>query len=307
VGFPRAQQVIGDHLGTLHTRVAVTPLPGSAHPGAIGITRPALHDLLGDAARAAGVEPRLGVTVRSVTQAPDAAEVQFSDGTHGRYDLVVGADGIHSSVRQLVFPDAPGPYFTGQAVWRALVDRPEELFEGGMFYGPRNKAGINIVSDREVYLFLVQNVEDAGWPPREQMPGLLREQLAEYEGWVGWIRERIADPDRVDYRPLEVIMVAPPWHSGRVVLIGDAAHATTPHLAAGALCALEDAVVLAEMLAEGGSLDDVLGRFAARRIERCRLVVDNAAKLGEWERSHAADADPVGLTASTWAALAQPA
>lgn len=306
-GFPRTRQVIGDHTGTIRDVVAVAPLPGSRHPGAIGITRPALHELLSGASRAAGIVPRLGVTVTSIVQTDTEAEVHFSDGQRRRYDLVVGADGIHSTVRELVFPDAPRPHFTGQAVWRALVDRPDELFEGGMFYGPRNKAGINIVSGREVYLFLVENVEDPGRPPRELLPPLLREQLAEYEGWVAWMRERIVDPDRVDYRPLEVIMMPPPWHDRRVALIGDAAHATTPHLAAGALCALEDGVVLAEMLGEAIPLPALLEAFTTRRYERCRLVVENAAQLGEWERTHAADADPVGLTASTWSALAQPA
>lgn len=307
-GFPRTRQVIGDHRGQIRDVVEVAPLPGTSYPGAIGITRPALHNLLMEAAREAGLPVRLGVTVDSLIQRADAVEVSFTDGTAGRYDLVVGADGIHSRLRALAVPDAPAPCFTGQAVWRALVDRPPELVEGGMFYGPRNKAGINIVSAEEMYLFLVQNVDHPRRPARGWMPELLREQLTEFGGWVAWVRDRIDDPERVDYRPLEVLMLPPPWHRGRIVLIGDAVHATTPHLAAGAMCALEDGVVLAELLANAHSPEPALSAFAARRHDRCRLVVENAIQLGEWEKSgDDPDADPVGLTASTWEALAQPA
>jgi naringenin degradation protein FdeE len=308
VGFPRGRQVIGDHRGAVRNVVEIEPLAGTNYPGAIGITRPALHDLLTEASREAGLPVRLGVSVSAVIQRADAVEVRFTDDSTGTYDLVVGADGIHSRLRELTFPDAPAPHFTGQAVWRALVDRPAELVEGGMFYGPRNKAGINIVSDREMYLFLVQNVDHARRPGRDRMPELLREQLSEFEGWVAWVRDRLGDPERVDYRPLEVLMLPPPWHRGRIALIGDAVHATTPHLAAGAMCALEDGVVLAELLSESAELETALQAFARRRYERCRLVVENAVQLGEWEKHQSdPDADPVGLTASTWAALAQPA
>jgi 2-polyprenyl-6-methoxyphenol hydroxylase-like FAD-dependent oxidoreductase len=306
-GFPRARMLIGNHIGQVRAVIDTPELPGSGRPGAIGITRPALHDVLVDAVHRAGVEPRLGVTVSSLVQRADCVEVELSDGTSGTYDLVAAADGIHSQLRELLFADVPKPRFTGQGVWRALVDRPPDFDDAGMYYGPRNKAGINIVSQREMYLFLVQNVPDATRPPRERMPELLRAELEEYEGHVAWVRDRIVDPERVDYRPLEVVLVEPPWHRGRVVLVGDAAHATTPHLAAGAMCAMEDGIVLAELLQEDAPLEDVLRRFVARRYERCKLVVENAVQLGEWEKD--ADdptADPVGLTESTWAQLARP-
>ena len=306
-GFPRSRLVIGDHHATVRAVIETPRLPESGYPGAIGITRPALHDVLVDAVRRAGIEPRLGVTVSSLVQRAGDVEVVLSDGSRGTYDLVVGADGIHSQLRNLLFPDAPQPYFTGQGVWRALVERQPEVEDAGMFYGPRNKAGLNIVSPRELYLFLVENVPDATRPPRERMPELLRAQLEEYEGHVAGVRARIVDPERVDYRPLEVVLLDPPWHCGRVVLIGDAAHATTPHLAAGAMCAMEDGIVLAELLQAQAPLEDVLTRFVERRYDRCRLVVENAVQLGEWEKDTGnPDADPIGLTESTWAVLAQP-
>src|SRR6185436_21167558 len=88
---------------------------------------------------------------------------------------------------------------------------------------------------------------------------------------------------RINYRPLERLMLPAPWHRGRVMVIGDAAHATTPHLASGAGLAVEDALVLAELLRSGETLEVVLQQFIVRRYERCRMVVENSVRLGEME------------------------
>jgi 2-polyprenyl-6-methoxyphenol hydroxylase-like FAD-dependent oxidoreductase len=85
------------------------------------------------------------------------------------------------------------------------------------------------------------------------------------------------------YRPLEKLLVTTPWHNGRVVLLGDAVHATTPHLASGAGAAAEDALVLAEELCRPGTLADALERYWERRLPRARLIVDNSLMLGKLE------------------------
>jgi 2-polyprenyl-6-methoxyphenol hydroxylase-like FAD-dependent oxidoreductase len=92
---------------------------------------------------------------------------------------------------------------------------------------------------------------------------------------------------RINYRPLEKLLLDPPWHRGRVVLIGDAAHATTPHVGYGAGLAVEDAVVLAELLRQPAPLDQVLEQFVKRRYERCRTVVEGSVRLGELEMERA--------------------
>lgn len=233
--------------------------------------------------------------------------MDLSDDRSGRYDLVVGADGLHSWVRSTVFPEAEAPRFTGQGVWRAMLRCPPEVTGPAMRYGPRNKAGLTPVSGDEMYLFLVQNVDDETRPPRERLAEFLRGQLAGYEGLIGRLREQIVDDAEVDYRPLYAVLMPPPWHRGRVVLSGDAVHTTTPHLAAGAGLAIEDAVVLAELLDESASTYAALERFAPRRFERCRFVVEASLQLGEWEkRPDDPAADPVGLSQRAWAVLGEP-
>jgi 2-polyprenyl-6-methoxyphenol hydroxylase-like FAD-dependent oxidoreductase len=109
------------------------------------------------------------------------------------------------------------------------------------------------------------------------------------------------------YRPITSHMLSPPWHRGRVILIGDAAHTTTPHMAAGAGIAVEDSVVLALLLESEHSLDVALEKFMTRRYARCRMVVENSLLLGEWEKNPSApNADPVGVLDKSVKALAQP-
>jgi 2-polyprenyl-6-methoxyphenol hydroxylase-like FAD-dependent oxidoreductase len=102
------------------------------------------------------------------------------------------------------------------------------------------------------------------------------------------------------------MIMPPPWHDGRLMVIGDAAHTTTPQLASGATIAIEDAVVLARYLQANKPLEDILREFTSARFERCRLVVENSEQLGEWEKSPGtADHLVAGLVARSYQALAQ--
>lgn len=311
-GAPLYRFAVGN-ASTEVTSVEELPrLNGPEYPALVQLSRPAFHGILADAVRDAGIPVRLGVTVDEIRRGADGqVDVRFSDGQQAQCDLVVGADGVHSRVRALVFPGLTKPRFTGQAVWRAMVDRPEgfaSIFEEGtmyMFYGPRNKAGVIPTTSGQLYIFLVQNIESRSHPPAERLPELLRSQLADYGGFLVVLRDRIRDPSQVVWRALEVLLVPPPWHRGRAVLIGDAAHTTTPHLASGAGIAIEDAIVLAEELGARDELGAALASFMKRRFERCRMVVENSVQLGEWEKHAPADADPVGLTSRSWAQLAE--
>ncbi len=297
-----------DAEGNVLQRVQLPQPAGADFPGGFGITRPVFWGILAEMAQQAGTPIHLSTTISALSQDADGVDVTLSDGSQRRYDLVIAADGLHSPVRAMVFPDAPEPYFNGQTVWRAVVPRPAELSDDmGMYYGPRNKAGFNPVSDDQAYVFLVENGVRRPRPPAEKWPELIREQLSEYGGLIGWAREQMRDPRFVDFRPLQVFLMAPPWYRGRVLLIGDAAHSTTPHLAMGAGIAIEDGIVLADALAEESSVEKALASFMARRFDRCRLVVENSAQLGAWEQDPSVPAsEHARLSDESWAALAAP-
>ncbi len=299
----KACNVAGQVTGT----VELPRLNGPDYPATIGIMRQAVHSTLQDAVATADVPVRLGITVASLEQDEDRVGVRFTDGTRANYDLVVGADGANSKIRDLVFGTECKPKYTGQAVWRATVSRPPEVQARYAFFGPRNKAGFNPVSSTTMYVFLVQNLPSFMRLSDDRLPGVMREQLADFGGLVAAAREEITDPNDVLYRPVTSQVLPSPWHRGRVLLIGDAAHTTTPHMAAGAGIAVEDLVVLALLLRSEDSLHVTLEKFMTRRFERCRMVVENSFQLGEWEKNpNAADADPVGIMDRSYKALAQP-
>ncbi|WP_019930817.1 FAD-dependent monooxygenase [Nocardia sp. BMG111209] len=134
----------------------------------------------------------------------------------------------------------------------------------------------------------------------------MRELAAAYHGPWDEIRETLDDPDRVHYTRFETHVLAPPWHRGRVALVGDAAHSCPPTLAQGAAQALEDATVLAELLCAADVLDDRLwSAYTARRYVRAKAVVDASNQLGDWLLDHE-PGDVPGLIGGVAALVARP-
>ncbi|POM14914.1 2-heptyl-3-hydroxy-4(1H)-quinolone synthase [Burkholderia cepacia] len=276
----------GQPIGTLPTpRVAGEDVPGGG-----AIMRPVLADILAKATRAASVRVQLGCTFSRIEPRGEQVDVMFTNGTHGTYDLVVGADGLYSKVRGVAFPDAPKPRYTGQGVWRAVVPRPAEIACATMWLGPRIKAGVNPVSRDEMYVFVTEDRPTNDYIDPAEWPRMLSELLASFDvPLIQSIRAQIGTESRVNYRPLESLLLPTPWFSGRVVLVGDAVHATTPHMAAGAGIGIEDAIVLAEELGRGVTVDAALHAFQARRWERCRMVVENSGRLARSKSSAATE------------------
>jgi 2-polyprenyl-6-methoxyphenol hydroxylase-like FAD-dependent oxidoreductase len=220
--------------------------------------------------------------------------VTFSDGHERRYDLVVGADGLYSRVRETVFGAEPRPAYTGQVCWRYNLPRIEGLDKIWVYLGATGTAGFVPLAEDLMYMLTIEK------PPeeaplrleREGMAALYRQRLAQFGGPVADHRELIVDDDAVVYRPVENVLVPPPWYRGRVVLIGDAAHATSPHCGQGAAQAIEDALVLREELAVDQSLDQALQAFTRRRFERCKIIVEGSEAIGRWEQDHSLPLDP---------------
>jgi 2-polyprenyl-6-methoxyphenol hydroxylase-like FAD-dependent oxidoreductase len=291
----------------LHT-LEIPGLLGQEWPAVGGMMRPTLHRILAETAREQGASVRTGTTVDLLEQHADRIDVELSDGSNESYDLVLGADGMRSQVRQLVFgDDAPEPQPLGQAVWRALVDRPASVTGEFQFYGPGLKTGFTPLGPDRMYEFLVQPVADSVLPSPEERPARMRELLSVFGGVVAEVRETITEPEQVDVRKLYWLLMPPPWYRGRVLLIGDAAHATTPQLAMGGAIALEDGIVLGELLASEDQLGTALEKFMERRYERCKMVVQNSVQLSEWEKSAAEhEADAGRLQNESLAALAAP-
>ena len=291
-------------------KVAELPTPriaGADVPGGGAIMRPVLANILAEATRASGTRVHLGCTFTTIEQDEGGVEVGFTDGQRRRYDLVIGADGLYSKLREAVFPQAPKPRYSGQAVWRAVLPRPPEINTATMWMGPQVKPGVNPVSKTEMYLFVTEPRPDNTHVDPAQFPELLRALLADFSApTLRAIRAQIGPDSQIVFRPLEALLMPRPWFKGRVVLIGDTVHATTPHLASGACIGIEDALVLAEELGRGTNVPAALAAFEARRWERCRMVVENSLRLGEIEIAGGDKEEHAHIMRESLMALAQP-
>ncbi|QRO01757.1 FAD-dependent oxidoreductase [Archangium violaceum] len=279
---------------------------GPEYPANLGISRLALHRVLSSTAEERGASIRLGLTVEHLAQDPDGVSVTFTDGTRGRYDLVVGADGLFSKVRTMILGKEPKPRFTGQAVFRHNFPRAPEIDHLAAFYGRHHNAGLCPLSQDLMYLFVTSSEPGNPWMPEDRLAEIMRDRLKEFGGLIGRLRDQITDPKQVVYKPMEVIFVPEPWYRGRVVLIGDAVHATTPHLGQGAGMAIEDAVVLSELLSENAPMEALLSRFMQRRYERCKFIVESSIQIGDWEMQGASNADRTGIVKKMMEVTAQP-
>jgi 2-polyprenyl-6-methoxyphenol hydroxylase-like FAD-dependent oxidoreductase len=250
-----------------------------------GISRKILHDVLYEAAVANGVTFRMGLTINELENEGTRVTVKFSDDTEGSYQLVVGADGIYSKVRSLVFGEHT-PQYINSSVWRYPFKRPAELETGYMFFGKRAKVGLIPMTADTMYMFVVSS-EGADNPIilKDEMIERLQAYLRDFPApMVQGVIEQIVDAEKIIYSPLKTLMMAAPWYKNRVVMIGDAAHATIPQLGSGAALAIEDAVVLAEELAKDISVETALENYGARRYDRCKMIVDTSNQLAEWEQ-----------------------
>ena len=271
-----------------------------------GIMRPVLHEIMARRVRESGVRVTLGAEIGALGQDGAGVTVAFPDGRKEAYDLVIAADGIFSRTRQSLFPDAPQPRFTGQGCWRIVADRPGHVDRPEMFIGGPVKLGFNPVSREKMYAFILEHVPDnPRFAPEEQL-GHVAGLLAPFGGYVTDVRANLGPGSLVNYRPLEWVLLPAPWHQGRVVLIGDAVHATTPHMASGAGMAVEDGLVLAEELSDTDDVEAALSAFAARRFERARMVVENSVRIGEIEMSGGDQRDANAMLGGTMHQLQQP-
>lgn len=265
-------------------------------PATGGIMRPDLHRIMQDRVRALNIPVRLGLTVSALNADAAGVDVSFSDGGTGRYDLVVGADSVFSGVRKLAFPHMAEAVPTGQGCWRISIAKPPELSTGEFYFGGPCPAGITICADDKVYMWLLAPHEqrEAHYSD-EELFVRLKELLQGFGGSAGWIRDNMTREDWINYRPLAAVLQPRPWFSGNIVLLGDAVHATTPHLASGAGMAVESALVLAEELNKAGDIQSGLAAYEQRRFDRCRDVVETSISVGALQLEHGRPDQIAGL------------
>ncbi|GAB3570967.1 FAD-dependent oxidoreductase [Amycolatopsis endophytica] len=287
------------------SRIELPRLLDDRRPAMAGIARPELHRILrGEASRLA-VPIHYGLSVRLLEHRDGRTHAELSDGSARTVDLLVGADGIRSVVRDLIGRPAPVRYH-GQMAWRALVPRPGWATSIHTFAGTGQQAGIVPISPSLAYVFLTENGVQRDVLPEAELASRMEELLAPFTGLIAEARPQVARSDAVIRRPVQTVFVDTSWSDGTSVLVGDAAHAPSPQMASGAALAIEDGLVLAEELDRYDDVRKALESFTDRRRERCSVLVKTSVAIARLEQEHR-HRDSYSLIETCHLRMAQPA
>ena len=242
----------------------------------IALHRASLHSVLRGGAP--DVPVSLGTSIDKLAQHDAGVDVRFTDGREQRYGLVIGADGLGSRVRELLFGGDRIQY-SGYTCWRFVVSSPASRIEMREMWGRGRRFGIVPIGDGRVYCFAVANAPRGEADPTDGRLERFRERFAMFGGQVPELLAALRTPDELIHNDLEELAEGP-WHDGRVLLIGDAAHAMTPNMGQGAAMALEDSMVLLEFMREGVPFGELPARLHARRVSRVRWVQSQSRRIG---------------------------
>ncbi len=239
-------------------------------PPFVALRRSVFHRALWD--RLNGPDIHLGVEPVEIAHAADGSMVRFSNGTTETFDLVIGADGINSLTRKLLFPDEQPPEFMGYQCWRYITARPAGVTSPRYMIGERRALLIMPIDERNVYVYAMVCAQDLG-PSGGDVAAEFQDFGAAAASVLEGDDKKNAVKDGLKQVSLET------WRKAGAVLIGDAAHATLPTLAQGAAMAMEDALVLAESLAENsGDIPACLEAYETRRRPRIQYVQEQSVR-----------------------------
>jgi len=265
-----------DERGDLLSETDLEALWGDTGP-CVGIERPKLQRAL--LPGVANLRCRLGTSVISLVQDDRRVSVEFSDGSTGDYDLVVGADGIKSTVRALTLT-AAAPSDLGAMNWRSVAPiRPAGLTGLQMHLGDGCVFGLVPMGAGRTYGFAYV-IQPRFQDPLEGRLERLRNRFATFGGRAQEYLASLGRDDEVICSAMEW-MEFEKWHAGRVVLVGDAAHASSPMMGQGGCMAMEDACVLAEELRAAASVQNALASYVNRRKARVKWVQHQSKAVGE--------------------------
>ena len=241
-------------------------VPPDLVEGTIAVHR---ADLQGALAAAAG-DVRLGTKVAAVEQDEERVVARATDGSEKQGDLLIGADGLRSIVRRAI-ADLPARY-AGYTAWRGVSPLPVEAGRLTESWGVGERFGLVDIGRGRTYWFATKNAQEG---ESDKPGGRKAEILRRFSGWhepIATVAEA-ADESAILRSDIYYLDPLSRWSQGRLVLVGDAAHATTPGIGQGAAQAIEDAVVLADRLAGGGDLRLALDEYESIRRPRAEAVL----------------------------------
>lgn len=243
----------------------------------MAIHRARLHQILLAALPADTV--RAGESCTGFEQNGDGATARFQGGRSERADLLIGADGIHSVIRRQLFPEVRLRY-SGYTAWRGVTTADQTaLGSTSESWGCGSRFGIVPISEHEVYWFATDNA-----PEGMKLRSVVQKAslLERFRGWHQPVEKLLSETPAEAILHNDIYDVEPMahWSRGRVTLLGDAAHPTTPNLGQGACQAIESSVTLARCLSEAATVAEALQRYESERRPRTAWITEQSWKFG---------------------------
>lgn len=288
----RKHSVYHDFFDAAGNRLPAADLPireDDGMPVYLFMYRPELARILAERAEDLGVTIRRGVALKGLVDTGDSVTATFESEETQTFDLVVAADGTTSRIREQIFPGRVVPAYSGNMSMRWVKRNPPSGQDGAYINEQSHALFIHSLGSEMVYIAAGVNMENRPVGKTEGLE-LFREALSEFSApRVKELLTLVEDDDEVIVRPYTFHNLPAPWNSGRILLIGDAAHTMSAHLGAGGVMALEDGVVLAQELSVGDELQTALLRFARRRARRTYVAVDACRQMLDLQVNYSAE------------------
>lgn len=278
--YYQKQIFIKDYRGTVLQRVDNEIIRRKYGSGTQSIHRAALQQIL---ATEVSSKLNLGKNCTAVFHNENGVTVHFEDGTQANGDFVIGADGIRSAIRENYVVNATYRY-SGQTCWRAIVNMqlPEnEQHESAEVWGYTNglRASYSQVDKNQVYFWITKSMQPGSGFGNMEALKLIKEWLRPFSSSVMQTVVSNIQPELLIHSDLYDFKPVSKWHKGKIVLLGDAAHATTPNLGQGASQAIEDAYVLAACISNVQNLEEAFALYQSKRIKRVKKIVNISWQL----------------------------
>lgn len=282
-GYVLPSFAILDQKGKVITEADTAAVNQKYNTYSVAIHRAALHEVL--LSQIKSDQLFLSKRATGFKRKNDALVVQFQDGTTHPTDYLIVADGIHSHIRQQLLPGAQTRY-AGYTCWRAVIDNTDLSMEGSTeSWGSGRRFGMVPLADNKIYWFACTNALPQDTRMKNFTANDLYRHFQDFHDPVPSILQQTKDEeliwnDIIDLKPIDS------YAFENIVLIGDAAHATTPNMGQGACQAIEDAMVLVSELQKNGDIPAAFKSFEKRRMKRTRFIVNNSWSLGkiaQWE------------------------
>ena len=305
--FPHDTKVAAmrDAAGNLLSSGPKRDVPSTVKEG-VGIYRPTLIEIMSKVATDLGVKIIFGTTFTKIDNHDDGVTVDFTTGEQRTYDLLLGADGIGSATRGVLFPGCLEPTYSGQWSIRWIAPgppvEPESWYKSDV--GKMGFYSLPEGPESVIYVPSVFNVPENKRMGEEEVKQMFTSLLDSMTApAVVELRRRLGSDAQLIGRPFRWLLLPDPWFSKRALLIGDAAHATTAHMGMGGGMALEDSVVFAQCIRDAKTVNDAFIAFMARRFERVAFVVNTSLGLSRLEQENASPAESMGLLGKAWATI----